>query len=240
MGRKWRWIAAVLVLVLGIATVAYADEWYNGYRVVALYLDGQTVKSDVPPIIMDGRTLLPVRALTEAMGHDVQWNGETWTVSLATQPRLDMVKSPTGLYMSLQAVAEVSASDTGNDALAGRVATTVRIVNRGDGPQEVDLSRLHFIGTDDSGNRTHIAPHVLETWGKQPAAGSTIVVLARGEEVNAVLGYDLAPSEQKITTEYRLAMVNAAGEPQVPMRAKIKVRIECNPRPCKIIIIITL
>jgi len=52
-------------------------------------IDGQMVKLnhmninfDTPPVIKEGRTLIPVRALTEGMGATVVWNGEKHTVTI--------------------------------------------------------------------------------------------------------------------------------------------------------------
>ena len=37
---------------------------------------------DVQPIVINGRTLVPVRALSEALGGEVLWNGDTQTVTI--------------------------------------------------------------------------------------------------------------------------------------------------------------
>jgi len=42
-------------------------------------LDGQQLSFDVPPTIENGRTLVPLRAIFEAMGATVTWDGETRT-----------------------------------------------------------------------------------------------------------------------------------------------------------------
>lgn len=42
--------------------------------------NGEKVTLDVPPVIKNGRTLVPVRAVAEAFGADVQWNGAQRTV----------------------------------------------------------------------------------------------------------------------------------------------------------------
>ncbi len=42
------------------------------------------VTLDAPPRIIDGRTLIPVRALAEALGFTVSWDANSRTVSIAT------------------------------------------------------------------------------------------------------------------------------------------------------------
>lgn len=56
------------ILASGIG-VAFASA--NGIRVV---VDGQEVKSDVPAQIIDGRTMIPLRAVSEAIGAKVVWD----------------------------------------------------------------------------------------------------------------------------------------------------------------------
>lgn len=44
-----------------------------------VFLDGRQLSFDVPPIIEDGRTLVPLRAIFEAMGATVTWDDTTST-----------------------------------------------------------------------------------------------------------------------------------------------------------------
>ena len=46
---------------------------------VTVMVDGEYVKFDVQPTIIEGRTLVPVRAIFEALGAEVEWNGDTRT-----------------------------------------------------------------------------------------------------------------------------------------------------------------
>jgi branched-chain amino acid transport system substrate-binding protein len=64
-----RLAAAVLVVaLLGGASVAFASArgTYKGLQVVGVVVNGQELKPDVPAVVMDDRTLLPVRAVAEA------------------------------------------------------------------------------------------------------------------------------------------------------------------------------
>ena len=50
---------------------------------IELYMFGKEIKTDVAPVIENGRTLVPVRAITESgMGADVSWNGKTREVTV--------------------------------------------------------------------------------------------------------------------------------------------------------------
>lgn len=59
---------------------------------VMIYVDGNQISSDVPPAIVDGRTLVPVRAIGESLSAQVAWNNELRTVTVAK----------TNMVMSLQ------------------------------------------------------------------------------------------------------------------------------------------
>ncbi|MDH7479437.1 MAG: phosphodiester glycosidase family protein [Syntrophomonadaceae bacterium] len=58
---------------------------------IPVYLNGQRVYFEVAPINQNGRVLVPVRKLFEALGAEVEWNGETRTVSAVQgQTRVDL------------------------------------------------------------------------------------------------------------------------------------------------------
>lgn len=50
---------------------------------IEVLVDGQEVIADVPPVLRDGRTFLPLRAITEALGTDVQWDPTTQQITLS-------------------------------------------------------------------------------------------------------------------------------------------------------------
>ena len=69
-------ISLLLITVLLLSTAALAAE--NEIRVV---VNGCEVVTDVAPVIIDGRTMLPVRAVCEAIGAKVSFDNETRTVT---------------------------------------------------------------------------------------------------------------------------------------------------------------
>lgn len=48
---------------------------------VSVEIDKDELAFDVLPIIQNGRTLVPMRAIFEALGADVEWNGDTQTIT---------------------------------------------------------------------------------------------------------------------------------------------------------------
>jgi len=43
------------------------------------------IELEVPPQIIDGRTLVPLRAIAEATNATIEWDAETQTVKISTQ-----------------------------------------------------------------------------------------------------------------------------------------------------------
>ena len=50
-----------------------------------LFKNGEVTVLDVPARLVDGRTLVPVRAVSEGLGADVQWDNENWIVNITTK-----------------------------------------------------------------------------------------------------------------------------------------------------------
>lgn len=83
-----------------------------------VYLDGKKLNFDVEPIIENGRTLVPLRAIFEALGAQVDWDNDTRTVTAvkgkttvvltigSTQPTVN------GEVRTLDVAAKISSSRT--------------------------------------------------------------------------------------------------------------------------------
>lgn len=51
------------------------------------YKNGYPVELDAPPKIVNNRTLVPIRFVSEALGAQVTWNGDTQTVTILSAPQ---------------------------------------------------------------------------------------------------------------------------------------------------------
>ena len=69
----------ILLLLLILAGAAFV---YGAEPPITLELDGQVIETDVPPLIQNGRTLIPARAFFEAMGGEVGWDAESQVVTV--------------------------------------------------------------------------------------------------------------------------------------------------------------
>jgi len=93
-------VASVFILTVAISATAYAATSYTKtatltYSGISVVLDGKQLSltdatgKTVEPFVIDGTTYLPVRAISQALDLDVQWNGDSNTVYLSTAPMED-------------------------------------------------------------------------------------------------------------------------------------------------------
>lgn len=71
----------VLVGLLFIGTLALADE------PIKILINGKEVTGDSAPQMVNSRVLVPLRLISENLGAQVQWDGNTRTVSVTPQPQ---------------------------------------------------------------------------------------------------------------------------------------------------------
>lgn len=66
--------AAVIMIFSSFTAVHCEDD-------IKVLVDGQKIEFDVPPQIIDDYTFVPMRAIFEALGAEVQWFGKTQTIT---------------------------------------------------------------------------------------------------------------------------------------------------------------
>lgn len=88
-GKKVQRIFALMLVffILSTATVVASSIWgnYEGFSIARLVVNDKTEEfsdSDVPPLIINGKTVLPLRSLTQSLQALVKWDNTNKTVSL--------------------------------------------------------------------------------------------------------------------------------------------------------------
>ena len=71
-------LCMLLSLMLMVGTLVHVSAEENSIKVI---LDGNQIEFDVEPLLVGGRTMVPLRAIFEALGATVLWDGETRTVT---------------------------------------------------------------------------------------------------------------------------------------------------------------
>jgi len=110
-------LAVMLILLLATATAVYASD-------IGVSIDGQEITfPDQAPLIVDGRTLVPVRGVFEALGFDVDWNDEE-RAAVLTSPNYQLI-IPIGSY-SFTTNGTVHTLDVPAQIISGRTMLPIR------------------------------------------------------------------------------------------------------------------
>jgi len=72
--KKQTVIIALMILLMPVCFAAKTNE-------ATVMLNGQELQSEVPPQIISNRTMVPMRAIFEAIGYTVDWANETKTIT---------------------------------------------------------------------------------------------------------------------------------------------------------------
>ena len=78
-------------------TIIPVDEDTGTPTGVTVIVKGDTVFFDQPPVIIDGRTLVPVRFVAEKLGCDVEWDADSQTVYIKNSEMLNQAFSGDGI-----------------------------------------------------------------------------------------------------------------------------------------------
>ena len=70
-----------IISLLLVAIFTLVPLSVSGQSEIKVLLDGTAIEFDQPPVIISDRTMVPVRAIYEALGADVSWDGATRTAS---------------------------------------------------------------------------------------------------------------------------------------------------------------
>jgi len=73
----------MIIGLFGVAMSSNNDE-------ISVYINGERVEFDVPPQIIDNRTMVPVRNMFEALGAEVEWRENTQSIT-AVKGRIAIV-----------------------------------------------------------------------------------------------------------------------------------------------------
>ena len=72
---KKRVLAMALAMTMVFSTTAFADD------AIYVNVNGKAIVTDQPPIISNGRTMVPLRAVAEALGCQVEWDNTSKTAT---------------------------------------------------------------------------------------------------------------------------------------------------------------
>lgn len=166
----------LLALILIALTVVTAPE-VSADSSVNLVIDGKSVEASPKPFIKNGRTLVPVRIISEQLGAKVDWNEADRTVSISKDGRFVLLRIDSRLTeYDLDNEKTYNLSDTAPVIEGGRTFVPLRVVSNalGVGIDWVDASRTVVV---DSSKSSAITPFfdmkILSVKSGQAITGET-------------------------------------------------------------------
>lgn len=119
--KKFLSLALAVLMLIGMATIPVSAQ-----KEVTVYLFGEKLSFDVPPQIINGRTLLPMRKIFESLGATVEWNGDTKTVTSFREDKI-IILAVDKYIMYVNG--EVETLDVAPCLINGRTMVPVRAVS---------------------------------------------------------------------------------------------------------------
>lgn len=118
-----RWLA---FFVLGLFLIVNLSGSVIAAQQVTVTIDGKELHLDVPPVIENGRVIVPLRIIFEALDSNVDWNDVTKTV-IATKGN-DIVKLTVGKKIAYRNGASIEL-DVCAKVINGRILVPLRFVS---------------------------------------------------------------------------------------------------------------
>ena len=124
--------SVVLVVLLALVLSTFATVLPARAQTIRITLNGQTLATDVPPIIRDGRTLVPFRAIFEALGASVEWDPAANAVRGFNGPAFVLLQPDSRLAYSTGKAVNLDVPAT---IISGRTMVPLRFVSEAMGAQ---------------------------------------------------------------------------------------------------------
>jgi S1-C subfamily serine protease len=102
-------VLSLSLFASGIA--AASSQWgqFNGMEIVKIRVNGTEINPEIPGHIEEGSTMLPLRAVSQYLGANVQWHPDDYSVDISTPKptlslkQLNKIGEPVGIVYALDA-----------------------------------------------------------------------------------------------------------------------------------------
>lgn len=75
-------LLVAMLLATAAPALAGANGQFQGLDVIKMFVDGREVQGDTPAVVLNGRTMVPVRFVSEALGATVNWDAANQTINI--------------------------------------------------------------------------------------------------------------------------------------------------------------
>lgn len=128
-------LAVGLAVILIAAGLLFIPPLALAQRAVTIFLDGREIKCDVAPVIVDGRTMVPIRAISEGLGLKVDWDANNYHV---------LISSPAVPVNGTTPAPANNLSIMGQSALNADQLLALMVKNNPDAPRELPALYLRI------------------------------------------------------------------------------------------------
>lgn len=140
---KKKLTAIMLIIAMAVQAVVLAAD-----DTIKVIFKGEQINFDVPPVIENDRTLVPMRAIFEKLGYDVEWDGETRSIRATN--KTDEINMHIDFY-TFWRNGEAMQMDVAPTIRDGRTLVPLRAVSEASGcdVQWNDVTKTIYIGKGD-------------------------------------------------------------------------------------------
>ncbi len=137
------------LVVMSLVVVMFCSVWAFANNPIRVFVNGNEIKSDVPAQSIQGRTMVPLRAIGEALGADVKWDAGSNSVIItsanqpATSQQTTSQQTTSQQTASQQTIATGSGLTRNSPTAVGNKITT---------PDGYSVSVLDFVDGDKAWN----------------------------------------------------------------------------------------
>lgn len=157
MRRRTRVLAAVVLAVMLILAVAVGVSATTGtknisaiFRNIHIVANGKVVQTDTEPFIVNGRTFVPLRAVSEALGAWVDWNQATSMVTIKGGTNTAEVEALKAQIAAKDAeIAKLKAQVDDKDKKGSLSALEKELKRDYDELRDVEIDKISLTGDED-------------------------------------------------------------------------------------------
>ncbi len=208
-----RWIKKKSLLVFLLAAALLVGGLPRGAMAsqVQLVIDGQRLEASPPPLIADGRTLVPVRIVSETLGATVDWHGQSRTVTVNRGERAVRLRIDNRLVDLAGGEAAAVLTDVVPRIIDGRTYIPLRLVATALGVK---------VWWDESTRTVHVNSHFDPS--SQPPSPIKFTTLQANQIIEGAvdLGIQVAGDLPGVAAEVRYQLLDpVSGRGPVVVRA---------------------
>lgn len=139
----------------------------NQTQDIKVYVNDTPVQFDVPPVFIQNRTMVPIRAVFEAMGADVQWDNTTRTATITKDLNRVQIQLDNRRALVNGSTVWMDVAATG---INGRILVPVRFISENLGLKVDWVNETKTVFISDSSEAVNIGN--LQNWGKFASNGT--------------------------------------------------------------------